>query len=121
MLSFPWARAPKYGRRGTTIAAAATALALTPSIAQADTVVQAETLPATPSSSGGTFSDSTASGGKAFRLFANGSISTTVTTSTETVRLDVRAKGSQCDGGPKVAIYVDGTQRPTATVSSSTW
>ncbi len=52
-----------------------------------------------------------ASGGKVINMFSNGSItSPTFTTTDTTISVQIVAKGSNCDGNPKMTVKVDGKQ-----------
>lgn len=68
-----------------------------------------------------TYTDKTASGGKAVTLAATGS---RVTFTGKTVPLkgvNVRAKGAQCFGAPVMRVLVDGVAVATTTVNATTW
>lgn len=52
-----------------------------------------------------------ASGGKVINMFSNGTItSPTFTTTDTTIRVQILAKGTNCDGNPKMTVKVDGKQ-----------
>lgn len=73
-----------------------------------------------PSSNGTTFSDSTASGGRALLIWSDGHASQDFTTSGVRT-ITVRAKGDQCAGAPQMKLSVDGTDVLSATVPATSW
>ncbi len=108
-------------RPSIALATTAAALAITPATALADTSVQAETMKLSSTGAGTIISDSAASGGKALKIWSNGSASKSVLVAEKSVRLTVRARGQQCSGAPKMNVYVDGTRRITASVSATSY
>lgn len=83
-------------------------------------VIEAESLPVSPSSAGSTYSDAAASGGRAKLLSKNGSVSTTVTLP-DVTSLVIRAKGDQYRGAPMMTVSVDGQVVANTQVASTTW
>jgi Polysaccharide lyase/Ca-dependent carbohydrate-binding module xylan-binding len=66
------------------------------------------------------FSDSSASGAKAFKFGPNSSASKRVTTDA-TVGLALRARGDQCSGAPSAKVKVDGVEVAAFAVSATAW
>ena len=83
-------------------------------------VRQGESLVLSPAKSGSTYSDSTASGGKALLMKSNGTASTTLSLPKST-SLVIRAKGDQYKGAPTMTVYLDGQAVSTIAVSATTW
>jgi endoglucanase len=101
-------------------AAAASLLLLTTSSATAASVSQeAETL-SLPSGTGQVVADSSASGGRALKIWSTATASGSVT-SRATRRISVRARGEQCDGAPRMIVAVDGRTAVDAKVGSTGW
>jgi hypothetical protein len=118
----PLLRATDARRRSAiALAAASAALAFTPSLAQADTITQAEGFTLSPAGTGQSFSDSAADGGKTLKIWSNASASGTINTESDTVNLRLRARGQQCNGAPVLTVDVDGTRRYSATISSTVY
>jgi hypothetical protein len=69
---------------------------------------------------GGVMSDSTASGGRAVRLWSNGNIVKQSTTKVSN-RITVFAKGEQCSGAPIMVVKVDGTQVGSFSVAATSY
>ena len=86
---------------------------------QLDNGFEAESM-SLPSSQGGVFSDSSASGGQGLLIWSNGTASKTVSTASPQV-LSVRARGDQCNGAPQMTVTVDGQTVLTQQVGSSSW
>jgi endoglucanase len=101
------------------IAALVLALALPAAAHAATTTVEAESM-ALPSSSGMTFADSTASGGRALLIWSTGTATAKVTT-TAGRRLVLRARGDQCSGAPRMVVALDGTTVLDALVPATSW
>ncbi len=81
-------RAPEALRRPTlALATTAAALALSPAAALADTAVEAEAMTLSSSGAGGILTDANASGGKALKLWSNGSASKSVAVPQSSVKL----------------------------------
>jgi endoglucanase len=85
----------------------------------ATSIVEAETM-SLPSWGGTTVSEPSASAGRELLIWSNATATTTVTT-TAARRLDVRARGDQCQGAPQMTVTVDGRAVLTQSVSSTTW
>jgi hypothetical protein len=66
------------------------------------------------------FSDAAASAGRAVRFFRNATTTKTLTT-TAFERLVVRAKGSQCQGAPRMRVLLDGTEVLNVPVTAQAW
>ena len=64
--------------------------------------------------------DANASGGQAVWMIRNATISKPLTLPASTV-LTVRARGEQCSGAPQMVVSIDGTQRLSAPVASTTY
>jgi endoglucanase len=111
------------GRAAATITATACLtgiLAVLPAVsAAADAIFEAESATLT-NGAGTTYSDSTASGGRALLVWSNGTASATWTTPTST-HLVVRARGDQCKGSPHMEVRVNGVILSTTSVSATTW
>lgn len=78
----------------------------------------------TTRSVGGECTDSTASGGKCWNIWSNGSISTTTSSllTSGVKQVTVKAKGDPADGvWPKMRVKVDGATVMDLTVSRDTW
>lgn len=73
-----------------------------------------------PGSAGTTFADTTASGGRALLIWANGS-STGSVASSGLQQLWVKARGDQCAGAPRMVVTLDGKTVMTRDVTASTW
>lgn len=86
-----------------------------------DTRLEAEGLKLSSTNVGVVLSDSSASGGKALKLWTNGSGSKSVAVSAPSVRLVARARGQQCSGAPNLSVYVDGTRRISTPVSTTSY
>jgi GH35 family endo-1,4-beta-xylanase len=71
-------------------------------------------------SGGQVISDSTASNGRALALNSNGSASGQFTMSAAN-RVVIRARGSQCQGAPRMLVRLDGSLVRTAPVSFTVW
>ncbi|MDP9400012.1 MAG: hypothetical protein M3P39_03485, partial [Actinomycetota bacterium] len=72
-------------------------------MAHADTAaVQGETLALSPSNAGQVVSESAASGGKALKIWSNGSGSRSVSVAESSAKVIVRARGQQCSGAPQL-------------------
>ena len=113
-------RAPEALWRPTlALATTAAALALSPAAALADTAVEAEAMTLSSSGAGGILTD--ASGGKALKLWSNGSASKSVAVPQSSVKLTARARGQQCSGAPRLTVSVNGTQRLSVSVSSTSY
>jgi len=69
---------------------------------------------------GATYSDTNASGGKAVKLIASGSISATTATDADR-SLVITANGNQCDGAPVMQVAVDGKTVATQLVAATDW
>ena len=105
-------------RRLTSLSAALLACALLPAAASAAPVtVEAESL---ATGSGGTFSDSAASGGRALRIWSSGAGSGTLA-SRATRRISVRARGEACDGAPRMVVSVGGKVVLDQVVGATAW
>jgi len=66
-------------------------------------------------------SDTAASGGKALHYGPNGSAAKTVSTTTKTTAITIRARGAQCAGAPTAKVSIDGTAVGTFAVSATGW
>lgn len=62
-----------------------------------------------------------ASAGSAMLFRSNTSLSKSITLPEDTVRVIVRAKGTQCDGAPRAVIKIDGTIIAEHSVKSKLW
>jgi hypothetical protein len=113
------ARAPR--RRTVALATVAAAFAFAPATALADTSMEVETGPLSPSTAGQVITDAAAGGGKAFKIWSNASVTKSVTTTAGSVAVIARAKGEQCSGAPQMTVDVDGTRRITASVSATSY
>jgi endoglucanase len=105
----------------TLLAALAALLVFAPA-AHADptsTSVEAEAM-SLPASTGTTFADSTASGGRALMIWSNGAASTTMW-STGLQQVWVKARGDQCAGAPRMVVSIDGKAVMTQDVTATTW
>jgi hypothetical protein len=118
----PWlpARAA-LSRRGLALAGATMALAAAPGAAEAAVSTPAESFALSPTNAGAVFSESTAAGGKALRIWSNGAATRSVTQTDASQRLVVRARGEQCSGAPQMAVDVDGKRVLSSAVSSTTY
>ena len=111
---------PTRPRLAPLLAAALAATAACPSIAAAAPVTtEAESL-TLGGSVGATFADTSASGGRALKLWSTGGGSGTVT-SRATRRISVRARGESCDGAPRMAVRVDGKTVLETSVGATGW
>src|SRR5215208_2000167 len=102
--------------------AAVVAILIVAPAAHADstsTSVEAESMSLT-SGAGGSFADSTASGGRALQIWSNGTASATMA-STGLQQVWVKARGDQCGGAPRMVVSLDGRTVMTKDVSASTW
>ncbi len=108
-------------RPSMALATTAAAMALLPATALADTAIQGEVLSLNSSSVGKVISDSAASGGKALKIWSNGSGSKSVAVAEKSVTLVARARGEQCNGAPRMSVYVDGIRRIDTSVSSNSY
>ncbi len=93
------------GRRACALAAAAFGSLASTGAAQADTSFEAETM-TRPSSGVYVFDDPAASAGELIRFGPNATTSKTVTTE-KSVRITVRARGTQCQGAPEATVKID--------------
>lgn len=84
------------------------------------TALEAEALVVAPAANGSSYTDSTASGGKALGLWANATASATVTLPAS-MKVVVRAKAQKCQGQPTMVVTVDGVTIGSATVSATSW
>ena len=82
------------------------------------TAVEAETL-LTSGSVVRSYTDRAASGGKALRFYTNGSLTTSVASST--ARVSVRARAALCDGAPNLDVYVAGTRVASLPVDTTSY
>src|SRR5829696_7423988 len=80
--------------------------------------VEAETM---TTSSGRIRNDAKASGGRAVRLAANRSLSTTVALSAPASSITLTARGDQCQRASAATIRVDGAAARTVSVASTAW
>ncbi|CAA9465318.1 MAG: hypothetical protein AVDCRST_MAG65-215, partial [uncultured Solirubrobacteraceae bacterium] len=103
------------------VAVATAAFAFLPAVAQADTVTQGESLTPSSSTAARIISDTAAGGGQALKFFSNTSASRSVSAAEGSIKLAVRARGDQCSGAPQLYVYIDGTRRLSAAVSSKTY
>jgi len=85
-----------------------------------DVVIEAESMVVSPARASRTYSDSSASGGKARLMSENGSASTTISLP-ESSNLVIRAKGDQYRGAPTMTVSLDGQAVSTIAVSATTW
>ena len=108
-------------RRGLALAGATAAFAAVPVAAQAATSVPGEALTLSPSNAGAVLSESSAHGGRALRIWSNGSGSRSVSQTEASARLVVRARGEQCNGAPQMAVDVDGRRVLLSTVSATSY
>ncbi len=108
-------------RRVLALATTAAALTLVPGTALADTGIQAESLSLSSSRVGAVLSDSAAQGGKALKIWSNGSASKSVNVGQGTVKVTARARGQMCSGAPQMSVYVDGVRRIATSVSSTSY
>lgn len=72
------------------------------------------------SGKGGSFGDSSASGGRVLGLWSNGSAWASHVTS-GAGRVVVRARGDLCEGAPQMVLKVDGVERLNRTVTATAW
>lgn len=70
--------------------------------------------------SGAMAGDNTATGQRALKIWSTASATGSVKTVT-TVRIDIRARGDQCQGPPVMSVRVDGIVVGRSRVSNSTW
>lgn len=84
--------------------------------------IEAESLPIS-SSVGGVIADSTASAGKATAMYSDGTIKSSIFTTTDTtVKLEATARGTYCKGSPKIIVKVDNVQQgATTSIGSKEW
>ncbi|HYZ92554.1 MAG TPA: glycoside hydrolase family 6 protein [Actinomycetota bacterium] len=99
------------------IAAAIGRLAVDATAANMD--VEAETF-SLPSNSGQVYADSAASGGQALLIWSNATASKQVSTPSFT-QLQVRARGDQCKGAPKMTVALNGAAVMTNNVKATSW
>ena len=85
-----------------------------------DQVIEMESVPFTNSSIQ-VFSDSNASGGSAVAFILNTSLSGPMTLRSNPTILTIRARGDQCFGAPKMAIYLDNNLVSSQDVNSTSW
>ncbi|MFV8165921.1 carbohydrate-binding domain-containing protein [Mycobacterium sp. 134] len=98
----------------------AIALSITATSAAAGAVLDADTLAVNPTAAGAVLADSTAAGGTALRLSQNSTAATTLELPAAS-RIVVRAKGTQCLGGPSMIVSVDGKTIGTTIVQAASW
>jgi hypothetical protein len=82
--------------------------------------LEAETM--TLPSRGSVVADATASGGKAMKMYANGTATGSVVLSGPAATIAVVAEGNQCDGAPRMVVKIDAVQvGTTVSVGAATW
>ena len=96
------------------------AMAPTPIASAAATSFEAEAMAISKSTAGKLVADTGASGGSAYRLAKNSTLTTNVTVPAQT-QFSVIAKGQNCFGSPNMVIQVDGTKVFSKLVTSTSW
>ena len=114
-------RVPAVHRSGVALAGAVAALAFSPAAAHAATAFEFEGATLSSSSAGQVVSESAASGGKAQLVWSNAGASKTFNVPHAASTVTVRARGTQCSGGPQMAVDVDGARKLLTTVSSTSY
>jgi len=74
-----------------------------------------------PGSAGRVSPDGTAMSNQALELWSNATVSYSLTTSSATTGITVRARGDQCDVVPQMVVDVDGAQVMIGSVASTAW
>ena len=98
----------------------ATAMASAATTASGNVIIEAESMAVSPAGAAITYSDSTASGGRALLMQSNSTASATLSLPAST-SLVVRAKGDQYKGAPQMVVSVDGKTVATISVSATSW
>ncbi|OHU31626.1 hypothetical protein BKG82_00675 [Mycobacteroides chelonae] len=89
-----------------------------PSVSQADTAIEAESMSYT-SGGGGAWADGSASGGTLLGLYGQNAIATNTVWLQTSSRIVIRARGQQCLGAPAMRISVDNAEVSNFTVSAN--
>jgi hypothetical protein len=104
------------------LAALSLAAAAAPAAHAATTVSSAPAEAFTIPSSGATvFTDANAEGTKATNLYANASISKSVSLPSAADTVVMRVRGDQCNGAPAFSISIDGAVVKTGTIAATTY
>ena len=85
------------------------------------TVLETETMTIPSGSDTHVFNDSLASGGKGLSWPTNDTVTASVTTSSPTTTLTLRARGDQCQGAPNATVAIDGSTKLTASIAATSW
>jgi hypothetical protein len=93
---------------------------LTGAVSYSVVTSQAENMVWSPSSAASIYNDSAASNGKAVKVSAAATGSSTVSV-LQTQSLTVTAKGGQCGGAPKMTVKLDGVALGTKDVTATAW
>lgn len=80
---------------------------------------EAETMSVSPLTSGGVFSDMTASGESGLVLWSNGTATKTIYTQGK--QLAIIAKADQCNGAPRLIVTVDNITVLSTTIMETSW
>ena len=90
-----------------------------PSVSQADTAIEAESM-SYSNGGGGTWADGSASGGTLLGLYGQNAVATNTVWLQASSRIVIRARGQQCLGAPAMRVSVDNAAVGTFTVSANT-
>ena len=90
-------------------------------VSAGSTVVETETMTIASDSDTHPYNDTAASGGKGLSWPGNDVVNGSVTTSATTTTLTLRMRGDLCNGGPNAIVKVDGTTLLTAIASTATF
>ncbi len=90
-------------------------------VSAGSTVLETETMTIASDSDTHVYNDTAASGGKGLSWPGNDVVNGSVTTSATTTTLTLRMRGDLCNGGPNAIVKVDGATLLTAIASTATF